>query len=265
MTKDNYINKPALGLLCWKGYSGFRHALQSYQAAGVFELFGEKLIWFQEIDDEARALASDFGLPYAGSEENLGIAGGFQRLATALSSPVITLLENDLPLIEPRQEAERQLAIAYLAIRSQEVAVFRLRHRQHPGQKFTTLEKYQRYYRPELSASLRRFLRPGKARRLAGTAIYAEKYPEKKFPELIEKTPAGWYKVSSRCLPWTNQSIMVRRDFFLNTIIDYALSSPSSRSVNGFPDIEKEWNNPKWRNSGWTIGADKGLFTHERI
>lgn len=264
MSNATAQTRPGLGLLCWKNYETFRAALSTYAEAGLFELFGEKLIWFQEIDDEARALGAEFGLPVSGSSQNRGILGGFQSLAGAMQSEVLVLLENDLPLIEPVEEARQQLETAFRAVRSGEVQVFRLRHTEFPGQKFETLGKYRRYHGDGLTPALRRIVRPAKAKRLAGTAIYDSAEAAEKFPTLIRKMPDGWHKVSAACLPWTNQSIMVRRDFFLDVIIAQAAANPSSRSVNGFPDIEKEWNSPRWRNSGWTIGAGKGLFTHER-
>jgi hypothetical protein len=140
-----------------------------------------------------------------------------------------------------------------------------MRHVEKPGQKFAALGKHLRYHGPGPLPALRRALRPGKARRLAGSAVYAEAAPEAHFPGLIERKPEGWLSVSAACLPWTNQSIVVRRDFYLETIVAQAEAHPSLRRVNGFPDIEKEWNAPRWRNSGWRIGVDKGLFTHERV
>ena len=74
--------------------------------------------------------------------------------------------------------------------------------------------------------------------------------------------PEGWFRLSAKNITWSNQSIMVRRDFFLDKILGYAEANPSRRTVNGFPDIEKELNSAYWRNSGWHVGADLGLFTH---
>ena len=259
-----------VGILSWRngmerGGLSLRNSLATYKQAGLFELVGEALLWCQEISAPDRALADDIGLRIDGSPDNQGILGGFKNLATAMTSDILVLLENDLPLIEPREELIRQFTLAQAAIRSGAVQVFRLRHVAEPGQKFDTLQKYQRYHGLGLGPQLRRTMRPGKAQRLAGTALYGEADPAAKFPDLIAQAADGSYRVSSRCLPWTNQSIMIRRDFFLETIIAYAERRPSRRRVNGFPDIEKEWNAPQWRNSGWTIGADKGLFTHERV
>ena len=67
-------------------------------------------------------------------------------------------------------------------------------------------------------------------------------------------------------MPWTNQSILVNRDFFLNKIIPLARSVKTNRHANNLPNLEIELNKtPKWRESGWKIACGPGLFTHERV
>lgn len=258
------MTSSGIGILSWRAHEGLGAILDGYGKAGLWDHFDERLIWFQEQNDEDRALAFGHNLPFDGTHDNQGILGGFRNLATAMQSEVLLLLENDLPLIESPGETARQIDMATEMLVSGAAEVVRLRHREKPGQKFDTLGKYRRYHGDGAAALLRRSLRPGKAKRLAGTAIYDENDPAAKFPSLIKPFGADGLLVSAAALPWTNQSIMVRRDFFLNTIIAHAEAHPSARRVNGFPDIEKEWNTPKWRKSGWWIGAVPGLFTHER-
>lgn len=253
-----------IGILSWRAHAGLEDILTGYDKALLWDRFDEKLIWFQEQNDDDNALAFRHGLIFGGTPDNQGILAGFKNLASALQSEILLLLENDLPLIEGADEVARQIDIATEMLTSGAAQVVRLRHRKHPGQKFDTLEKYRRYHGAGPAPALRRTLRPGKARRLAGTAIYAEDDPASAFPDLIKPFGDDGLLVSAAGLPWTNQSIMVRRDFFLREIIAYAEAHPSDRQVNGHSDIEKEWNGPKWRRSGWWIGAVPGLFTHER-
>lgn len=250
-----------IGMLCYKRYETFRHALDTYKAAGLFDLADETLIAFNQIDEDARQVAADYGLPCIGSEENTGILGGFKMLANGLTSDIVLLLENDLPLIESAERARQQIERAKAALADDQVQVFRFRHRIHPGYREVAAEKFRRYYEPSLIAQLRRLIRPGKAQKLIGNALYVLTEPDAVFDE-IERTPEGWFRISAKHITWSNQSIMVRRDFFLDKILGYAEANPSSRTVNGFPDIEKELNSAYWRNSGWHVGADLGLFTH---
>ena len=261
-----------LGILSWGGYATLARSLESYAEERLFDLFDEALVFLPDIQPEGIALAEQYGLAHAGSEGNLGILGGFKAMAEALSAEHVLLLENDCPLIEPHGEAARQLDLASAALTAGEVDVFRMRHREHPGQKFDTLEKHRRYHPPDEAGSgekamagLRRLVRPGKAKRMIGGAPYAMDHPELRFPEHIQRAADGSLRVSSSVLNWTNQSVFLKRDFFLDTLIAYAEAHPSPRTVNGFPDIEKELNGSWWRRSGFTIGLDRGLFTHERV
>ena len=250
-----------IGLLCYKRYDTFRAALETYRDAGLFDLADETVAAFNEIDAEGRALAESFGLHVIGSEANTGILGGFRMLASGMSSDIVLLLENDLPLIESAREAKRQIESAQRALASDVVQVFRFRHRIQPGYRDQASWKFLRYYRPSLLAQMRRLVRPGKAQKMIGNSIYVYTEPDKLFDE-IEKMPEGWFRISAKHITWSNQSIMLRRQFFLDKILDYAEAHPSNRTVNGFPDIEKELNSAYWRNSGWRVGADLGLFTH---
>ncbi len=250
-----------IGMLCYKRYETFRHALDTYKRAGLFDLADETLIAFNQMDDGAKQIAEDYGIPCTGSEDNTGILGGFKMLAEGLTSDTVMLLENDLPLIESAERARQQIEHAKAALADDQVQVFRFRHRIHPGYRDVAAPKFLRYYKPSPLAQLRRLVRPGKARKLIGNSLYVLSEPDKMFDE-IERMPEGWFRVSAKHITWSNQSIMVRRDFFLDKILGYAEANPSSRTVNGFPDIEKELNSAYWRNSGWYVGADLGLFTH---
>ena len=250
-----------IGMLCYGRYDTFREALRTYQAAGLFDLADEVLIAFNGLDEAAEDLAGEFGLPHIGSKDNLGILGGFKMLAEGMTSDIVLLLENDLPLIESAKEARRQIELARMALAENDVEVFRFRHRLHPGYRDQAAPKFLRYYRPNLLSQIRRLVRPGKARKMIGNSIYAYAEPHKIF-KAVEQRPGGWFRISARHMNWSNQSIMIRRKFFLDEILAYAAANPSKRTVNGFPDIEKELNSSHWRNSGWHVGADLGLFTH---
>lgn len=250
-----------IGMLCYGRYETFRSALDSYRKAGLFELADEVLVAFNGLDEDGRTLAAEYDLPFTGSEENSGILGGFKMLAERLTSDIVLLLENDLPLIESASEMRRQIENAKAALASEKVDVFRFRHRIHPGYRDQASRKFLRYYRPSLLAQIRRILRPGKAEKMIGNSIYVYTEPDKLFDE-IERMPEGWFRISARHMTWSNQSIMIRRRFFLDEILAYAEANPSNRTVNGFPDVEKELNSPHWRKSGWHVGADLGLFTH---
>lgn len=263
------FEKLSIGILSWRahelGLAPFLASnLQAYHEKGLFGYSGENKIFFNEISEKDKKLAVENNVDCCGSPQNLGIFGGFKSLAENLNGEVLLLLENDLPLIADTKEIATEIETAYQAVLNNDVQVFRLRSRQNPGEKFDTLQKYYRYHDGSFSAFLRKMIRWEKAVRLTGTAIYAEENPHLKFPKRIQqvdKPPAPYFRIQAACLPWTNQSIIVRKDFFLNEIISHAEKNPM-RNAQGLSDIEKEWNCSKWRNSNWHIGAMNGLFSH---
>ena len=251
----------ALGVLAWRDLGGLAANLDGYAAAGLPGLFAERVIFFQEIGEDARALAARHGYRAEGAPENVGILGGFTALAGALTAETVLLLEDDLPLVEDGAEAVRQIDAATALLLDERAQVVRLRSRRLPGDKFDLPGKYARYHGEGMLAPLRRALRPAKAKRLAGGAVYVRDKADRAHRGLIDRTDDGAYLVSAACLPWTNQSVMVRRDFFLDRICAHAAANPSRRRVNGHPDIEREWNAKAWRRSGWTVAVPEGLFT----
>ncbi len=262
-----------LGVLSWRGYDQLRQSLDTYAREGLFDLFGDRVLFLPEIGGEGEAIAAEYGLRAVGTDVNLGILGGFRGMARALRTEYVLLLENDCPLIEPRSQVEAQLAAGLEDLRAGRSVVHRLRHRWRPGAKFNARDKYLRYHPCEdadeaaqTSASRLRRLRPGKARRLAGWSVHVERSPQSKFPNCISVSPTGNFLISTACLPWSNQPFLIRRRFFLHTLLARAarVNTAPHRRVNGFRTIEVELNNAWWRARGWRQSQGLGLFTHAR-
>ncbi len=291
---DTPLPPISLGILSWRGHHSLSRTLPSYAKENLFSLATETILFLPEPEDRTIASGEAHGLKVLTAPKNLGILGGFRWMAETLENDLLLLLEDDVPLVANQDESQRQLAISAHALLSGDVEVVRLRHRRFPGMgpRYKIVEKLHRYFPPPGApaaqrhlAALRRGLRPGKAARLAGNILYenadpfADPYdlsgadprpaplrpeaPDAMFPHWITHRPEGYYRVSAATMNWSNQSIMVRKDFFLEKIIAYAAAHPSPRRVNGFPDIEKELNCAYWRRSGWHVGMPPGLFSHE--
>ncbi len=257
-----------LGILSWRGAASLDHALESYQREDFFSLFDDALAFLPDPDEDVLKVTEKYPLRIETSPENKGIRAGMEEIASRLKTEYIFFTENDNPLLESRDEARRQIEKALELLATDQAIMARMRHVREPGEAFNTLAKYRRYF-PEpdtLAARTRRLLRPLKARRLCGTAIYASSDPAARFPQYIQGAGDGFYLVSTKVLPWTNQSIIIKRDFFVETILPFAKSGPERAGNNGFPNLEIELNRSRfWRNSGWQIACGPGLLTHRRV
>ena len=256
-----------LGILSWRGAQSLRHSLESYQKNGFFELFDDVITFLPDPDEAVLEAVKGFPVRVVTAPENKGILHGMEMTARSLSTDLVFHAENDCPLIENKAESARQIKIASDLIINGKAVMARMRHRKFPGQDFDTYDKYLRYYphQDTLKTKMRRFFRPGKARRLQGTAIYIDGAHAKKFPDVIEDIGHGFYLVDANVMPWTNQSIIYEREFFLETLMPFCHAVPFRRGANGFPNMEVELNNCRfWRKSGWKIACGPGLLTHKR-
>lgn len=261
---------PDLGLciLSWRNRDKLRVSLESYRANALFDYFAEIRILFQAAEDEDYAIAQEFGLNAIGLGQNIGIAGAWEYLLSRMRSRYVVFLENDCPLIEGPDSVKRELQQGLELLQKGEINVYRLRSRSRPGSKFYNCEKYRRYYpiagdgtMRHLLLRLRRLLRPGKARRLLGSAPYCVQGAERAHPQ-IKRLENGVYIIPSAHLNWTNQSVMFARAWMLDVLLERVKTHPSSRCINGFQDIEMALNCSWWRRQNFKIGLGEGLFTH---
>lgn len=256
-----------LGVLSWRGHRSLDAAMTTYQKADFFSLFDECVIFLPDPDEDVQTIAAKYPLRIETDPANAGILVGMEEIAKRLKTDYIFFTENDCPLLEPRDEAERQITKSLELLISGQAKMARMRHVKQYGETFNIIDKYYRYFpNPDtIAAKLRRLFRSEKAHRLSGAAIYGCDDPAKKFPKDITDAGDGFYLVDVAVLAWTNQSIMIERDFFLNTIIPYSKSIPLGRNINGFRSIEIELNRSKfWTKSEWKIACGPGLLTHKR-
>jgi len=264
-----------LGILSWKGYDSITASLNNYKNAGFLDLFSEKLVFLPEIEPQGIEIAQRFSIPYKGSQENLGILGGFKILAESMTSKYLLLTENDYELTNNKithQECFDVVSRGLHHIKSGQSHVWRFRNLHQPGPilHHKKILKYwpkdEAFFLEKLISCGRRIMRPQKSHRLKGMTVYTSFKPSEKFPDVIKKLTSGDYLVRSDVMNWANNLFLIERDFFLNQIIPEAEKNISGRLINGFPTIETELNRSKWwRGQKFWIGvSNPGLFTHDR-
>ncbi len=271
MSSSSSPSSLGLSLLSWKAPKTLAATLAALPSE-FLDLFEDKVIYFQEISSKDRELAEQYGFRYEGNDANVGIREGIKQAVLANQCEQVLFLENDVCFNQELDSAITQLKTAHQALVDGIVPVVRLRHRQEPGQAYPAIAKYKNYWgdaatQNSTKLKLKRLLRPTKARKLIGQAVMVLDHPEQHFDARdIQLQEQNYYTVNTAVLPWTNQSILLQKEWFLNTLIPIAEASKTKRHVNGFPDLEKELNSAWWRQQTFRMGvSNPGIFTHHRL
>lgn len=255
-----------LSILSWRGADTLRPSLGSYASAKLFDEFAEAQVFLPDPDKAVLDAAGDYDINIITSEHNLGIMYNMVSAASAMSTDFILMLENDCPLIEPISEVRRQLSKSLQLLERDDAIMSRLRSVREPGQAFSGLPKYQQLHDGSFKSRITKHLRPDKLQRLIGYALYDGPKSIGRHPHYFKDVGDKFHLVDASVMPWTNQSILIHRETFLNEIIPLARSVKTKRTANRLPNLEIEMNKtPIWRNSGWKIACGPGLFTHERV
>jgi hypothetical protein len=268
-----------LSILSWRSWNTLEAALKTHQKAGLFDHFDRSLIFFQDLCDQDIEIAHQYQMDYTGGP-NCGIGEGMRRAAAQLGTDYVLFLENDCPTIAEPEAVERELALAIDYLERGIIDIMRLRSRLHPGQGFSDPMKYLRYYparepEPEVRAAdyanptwkrrLRWLFKPYNIHLMKGRSIYVEKYPEKLFPDVINKTEDNIWIGDSSCMDWTNQSVLLKRSLFLDVLMPYVDAHPSGLELHGFQEPERPLNCRWWRKQRFKIGQGAGIFSHNRF
>ena len=255
----------AIGILSWKGYDSLENSLYSYKKNGLSNLTKHKFVCLPEYSEEGIKIVEKYDYKPILIKKNLGILGGFKKLAKEMPKGPILLLENDLELVEKKKETYSQLQKSINLLNEHKLIQVRLRSIKSPGEPFVGLKKYKSYWSDSVISRTKRFFRPLKAHRLIGTSCYYHKEPDKIHPDIVKKIHKSFYLVTSSILNWANLGILVDRDIYLEKIIKTAEQIKSKKRINGFKNIEIELNNSWWRNNQFKIVIAPGLFKHNRM
>ena len=255
----------AIGILSWKGYDSLENSLYSYKKNGLSNMTNHKFVCLPEYKEEGIKIVEKYNYRPILIKKNLGILAGFKKLAEEMPKGPILLLENDLELVEKKNETYSQLQKSINLLNKNRLIQVRLRSKKNPGEPFVGLKKYKSYWSDNIISRTKRFLRPYKAHRLIGTSIYYHEEPDKIHPDSVKKIDKNFYLVTSSVLNWANLAILVDRDIYLEKIIKTAEHIKSTKNINGFKNIEIELNNSWWRNNEFKILIAPGLFKHNRL
>ncbi len=259
---EEWKQKLSVGVLSHKAPATLANTLETYTNGKLAECAHEALVFFNEISVADRCQAAQYGFASEGTDLNLGIQGGMEPLARALSGPYVLMLQNDCPIIEPADKVERYLRESIELLESGKADIVRCRSCSNPGQGFADAKKYGHFYGDGMMPFLRRLFRPFRARRAIGRAPYAVPDAEVRFPKYI-KREGDFLVVDSAVINFTDQPFLMSRQLLLE-LFDWAKAHPKNRKLNGHQVLEINLNVRWWRERHFRIAVGEGLFTHAR-
>ncbi|MEI7814132.1 MAG: hypothetical protein WCJ13_05020 [Coriobacteriia bacterium] len=220
-----------IAVLSWSARATLISTLESYRRFGLDELDEDRVIFFQQMVDDDRAIAEEYGYRCLGSALNLGIAGGYRQLLEAAQGDIFLFLENDWELIV---DPKGQLGEASALLREGLADVVRFRHRERPGEPLYT----------------RQFA--GNEHIKPTHLLDSVHWCDAEFPEITLRD--GWFWTTARYANWTNNPTMFRTDFLRDQIV------PRMGNLDVEVDLQ-EW----WEQQDFIVIQGKGLFTHNRL
>lgn len=252
-----------LSVLTWKSPVTLQQTLESLTP--ILPLFTERLVVCQESDPEEIELAMQMGFRVVPTETNIGIQNGLKKAVSAAKNEFVLVLENDAnytagdPGVLALQEALAQITTTPIDhIRLGELNK-------------TPSKKYSKFWTSK-TPPFRRFfgfLRWNLANTHKHEALSMTFENEvKSFPGFTKVSDSFWLS-TSKYVTWTNRSFLTRKSFFLGKLIPFAETHPTSRLINGYPDLEHPINCRRnrywWCAQKFSIGISvPGLFGHSR-
>jgi hypothetical protein len=249
----------ALSVLTWKAPDTLARTLPSL--APIATLFSERIVVCQESDPREIGIAREHGFTPIMLRENVGIQRGLAKCVEAPASDIVLVLENDCPFLGSGNDTGRILDAISL-VRGGKAHVVQMSLQEAPRGRYT---RYWRLTDPP-RRNLRGLLLRSDADAVSSDAVFAT---PPAIPLGVEAISPGLYLTSSAKRPWANRPFLTTKEFFLGELIAFAEANPTSRSVNGKPDLEhaisSRHNRWWWRERGFSVGfMHPGLFGHQR-
>jgi hypothetical protein len=267
----------SVGVLSFGALQTISRALKAHRESGLIDCAGEFFVHFNAITPEDKKVAEEAGVSYSGTAENLGIYGGFRAIAERARNPYVLILENDIvPL--PGARVRECIEACVSDIIEHGIKCFSLRSRREPGEgapytkyikTFGLAEPIAPGLAPKKAtpfSRLRMFLEHGGIDKFRAASLFCERDPETVQKDAVRKLPSGNYVTDSRYRNWSNQAVLVERQYFFDVVCRRVEEHPDPRLVNGHQDIERALNRRWWRRRRDSMGhAAEGVYTHRRL
>ena len=232
----------SIGILSWHSGQVLVDTLTTYHNNGLFDMVNDVTILFQEASMQDVEIARHFGLDFMALQKNIGIGQAFIRLTENAQQDYVLVLEHDWNLIEDKDTTYNILDRTYKAI-EMGMDVVRLRHRKNPGNphfSFKHIGKELTYYDDEIGAT---------SPHLLDSVHWCE--PDIEFGDYIKKSEDMFW-TTSRYGNWTNNPCLYKKQFYLDTVKQFAGDGIALEGNIG------KW----WVQQEFKVGHNEGLFMH---
>ena len=232
----------SIGILAWKSGQTLVNSLTTYFERQFLHQINDVCILFQEVSEQDKQIANHFGIPYIGLEKNVGIGEGFIRLTEQAQTDNVMVLEHDWKLIEDKETTIDRLKSG-IQMLDNGYSCIRYRHRKEPGYPHFSFQYRGReldYYDKEIEVT---------SPHLLDSVHWTD--PMEQFPQHIDKD-GEYFTTTSRYGNWTNNPCLYKKDFYLNTVKQFAGDG-----------IALEGNISKWwAQQTYKVAHGEGLFKH---
>jgi len=232
----------SIGILAWNSGQVLVDTLTTYHNNGLFDIVNDVTILFQEASMQDVEIARHFGLDFMALQKNIGIGQAFIKLTENAQQDYVLVLEHDWNLIEDKDTTYNTLDKSYKAI-EMGMDVVRLRHRKNPGNphfSFRHIGKELTYYDDEIGAT---------SPHLLDSVHWCE--PDIEFGDYIKKSEDMFW-TTSRYGNWTNNPCLYKKQFYLDTVKQFAGDGIALEGNIG------KW----WVQQEFKVGHNEGLFKH---
>lgn len=258
------VHPITLSVLTWKSPKTLRRTLESLAPIkGVFE---ERLVICQESDPEEIAISEELGFTPVKLENNVGIQNGLIECVKRGRNKHVMMMENDIPWVVPDDRAEWFASDCGSFLES--------------GLKLCRMDKFDEIPRKRfarfwgdhlpMKRTLSGMLRPVQADSIRAEVVGLKNFAyEPAMSGFLTKVTDTFHITDSSAIFWNNHSLIVEKEFFLNTLVPGVEALPPRRSYNNSPELESTLNCPKnrhwWRSQKFKIGiSSPGYFGHLR-
>lgn len=231
----------------------------------ILPLFNERLVICQESDPAEMACARQMGFKPIPTRENVGIQNGLKLAVSEAQNDLVLVLENDAEYMGG-EDGIRILREALCQMMTTSVDHIRLgRLDERPSQRYSKFWGLQSRPRRTVIGYLQWHL--ANIRKYEILSL-PDINPDEMSCEFTRVSDSFW-QTTSKYVGWTNRSFLTRKAFFLNQLLPFAEAHPTSRLINGQPDLEHPINCLQnrywWRSQKFSIGiVRRGLFGHVR-